>query len=275
MSETGISTVFCSWDFSNLYFSDPKLFAYRDSLGAAAFVFSRTDDTLRGLHYGGVVTNCPDQAFCADVVAQLTEYFQTEGVRSYQMRNHPFLSTIKVGTLIKEEPFVFIDLTRPSKELDAALSKQHRRCIRKADESGLKVVYSDDGRKYLNIFYDYYQARQEQMDVQPHAYAFFEQMFKSLRDHLIIGVVRQADQIFAVSLLLQDLDHVFMTYGGMSDEGYERYAKHLMVSDMMLRFKSIGFTKLVLGTGNNGKDSIFDFKRGFVNREHSVLTYGV
>jgi lipid II:glycine glycyltransferase (peptidoglycan interpeptide bridge formation enzyme) len=190
------------------------------------------------------------------------------------MRNHPFLSTIKVGKLIKEEPFVFIDLTRPQEELAAAITRQHRRCIRKAQQSGLSVMYSDKV-KYLKVFYEFYRMRQQQKGVGPKDFMFFDQMFRLLRGHLTFSIAQEAKKILAVSLLLKDSGDVFMTYGGMSDEGYERYAKHLMIYDMMSKFKSKRFSRLVLGTGNNGKDSIYDFKKGFTDRECSVCTYGI
>ena len=274
IEETGISTVFCSRAFSKLYCPDSKLFVYREGPGTAAFVFSQAKDTVSGLHYGGVLTNCPDEAFCSDVACSLIKYLHSQGVLRYQIRNHPFLNTIKVGELIKEEPFVFIDLTRSQEELVAAISRKHRRCIRRAQESGLEVVYSDDV-KYLKIFYEYYKVRQEQMGTHPHDYIFFDQMFRLLRDHLIIGVVRESNKVLAASVLLQDSGHIFMTYGGMSDEGYERHAKHLMIFDMMLKFKSKCFSRLVLGTGSNGKDSIYHFKKGFTDREYSIGTYGI
>ena len=247
---------------------------YRHGDRAAAFVFSQTKNAASGLHYGGVVTNCQDKVFCQDVSFTLIKYLHAQGVVSCHVRNHPFLSTIKVGKLIKEEPFVFIDLTRPREELITAITKQHRRCIRRAEESGLGVMYSDD-EKYLKVFYEFYKVRQKQMGIPPKGYVFFDQMFRVLRDYLIISVVRKANKLLAVSLLLKDSDNVFMTYGGMSDEGYERYAKHLMISDMMLKFKSKSFSRLVLGTGNNGKDSIYNFKKGFTDREYSICTYGI
>lgn len=274
IAETGISTVFCSRNFSKLYFPDPKLFVYQKGAGTAVFVFSHDKDTVKGLHYGGVITNCLDEAFCSDVACSLIKYLRTQGVVTYQIRNHPFLNTIKVGKLIKEEPFVFIDLTRPQEELVSAITRQHRRCIHRAQEKGLGCMYSDDV-KYLKIFYEYYKARQEQMDIHPHGYIFFDRMFRLLRDHLVIAVVRQSNKILAVSLLLQDSGNVFMTYGGMADEGYERYAKHLMIFDMMLKFKSKCFSRLVLGTGSNGKDSVYHFKKGFTDSEYSVCTYGI
>ncbi len=229
---------------------------------------------MSGLHYGGVITNCLDEAFGSDVSCALIKYLHAQGVVRYQIRNHPFLSTIKVGALIKEEPFVFIDLTRPQEELVAAITRKHLRCIRKAQEKGLGVIYSDDV-KYFKIFYEYYRARQEQLDLPPKGYGFFEQMFGFLRDQLIVGVVQEADKVLAASLLLQDSGHVFMTYGGMCDEGYERYAKHLMIFDMILKFKSEGFSRLVLGTGQSGKDSIYHFKKGFTDKESAVSIYGI
>lgn len=274
ISGTGISTVFCSRNFSKIYCTAPKLFVYRQGHRAAAFVFSQAKNTVSGLHYGGVVTNCQDKSFCQDVSSTLIKYLHAQGMVSCQVRNHPFLSTIKIGELIKEEPFVFIDLTRPGKEIEAGITKQHRRSIRRAQEGGLDAMYSDDV-KYLKIFYEYYRTRQEQIGIQPKSYMFFGRMFRLLRDHLMMGVVRKAEKVLAVSLLLKDSGNVFMTYGGMSDEGYECYAKHLMIFDMMLKFKSKCFSRLVLGTGNNGKDPIYNFKRGFTDRESSVCTYGI
>lgn len=274
LAEAGIRSVFLSREFSKLCFFDPVLFVYRRGIKVAAFVYSQDKDTARGLRYGGVIANCSDSSFCLEAASSVTDHLRAQGVRKCEIRNHPFLNTVRVGKLVKEEPFVFIDLTRPNKELVAAITKQHRRCIRRAEESGLDVMYSDD-KKYLKFFYEFYKARQKQMGIQPKGYMFFDQMFKSLKDHFIIGVVREANKVLAVSILLKDSGSVFMTYGGMSDEGYERYAKHLMIFDMILKFKSKCFSRLVLGTGSNGKDSIYNFKRGFTDKESSVCTYGI
>jgi|GEM_PF-4797392 len=274
LAGTGISTVFCSRDFSALYCPAPQLFVYRKGPHAAAFVFNRAQDTVSGLHYGGVITNCLDGDFCSGAAGALTEYLRGQGVSRYQIRNHPFLNTVKVGELLKEEPFVFIGLARPEEELVSAITKQHRRCIRRAQESGLDVIYTGDAR-YLKAFYGLYKTHQEQKGLQPKDHAFFDRMAGVLKDRLVMAVVRDADKVLAVSLLLQDAGDVFMTYGGMSEEGYGRYAKHLMISDMIAQFKSKGFSRLVLGTGNNGKDPVYDFKKGFTDKECSVRTYGV
>jgi hypothetical protein len=47
-----------------------------------------------------------------------------------------------------------------------------------------------------------------------------------------------------------------------------------MIYNLMLKFKERGYTRLILGTGNDGKDSIYKFKKGFTKGENHIYTYG-
>ncbi len=272
LRESGITSVFCHPEMAALFSPGAKLFLFREGAKAAVVVFSLKGANLSGLHYGGVVTNSPDKKFATAVVRALKFYCRSAGVVSCQLRVHPFLNTIKIGRRVGREALLFIDLCRPEKEIMAAVTKQHRRCIARARAGGMKVIYSHD-RTYLQVFYKYYAGRLKEKGVVPKAAAFFENMFNAFGEHLLIAVVRDAAQILAVSLLLKDGDDVFMMYGGMCAQGYERYAKHLMIADMIRTFKGQDIARLVLGTGTDGRDQIYRFKRGFTDSAAWVFTY--
>lgn len=273
-ADSGLDTVFCTWNFSKLFLPRSSLFVCREKFKLALVIISQFGQAVTSLHYGGILTNSQDKPFCREVVKSLRGYLSSLGIKNCYLRSHPFLDTIEIGQLVKEDPLIFIDLTRPENELVSAITKQHLRCAFRAKEKGLEVTLTDR-LEYLEVFYEFYKACQIKSGNQYREYVFFQRMLVLLKKNLIFSVVRDDKKLVAVSILLKDLGHVYMTYGGMSDDGYKNCAKHLMIFELIRRFKINGFSKLILGTGCDGKDSIYRFKRGFTDREHQVRTFKV
>ena len=253
---------------------DVSLFTVKKN-GALAFLpYYVQDDTLFSLRYGGMISNSKSKKFARFVSDRFLDHCRARKIRDIRIRNNPYINTIRVGEVIKKEPLVFIDLNRTGKDLYAQISEEHKRGLIKANGEHLVVGESKE-LKYLLLFYRFYGKLLSRKGKKPQGYVFFGKLYNHLKENINLVYVSYNDRVAAVSIILGSKPNVFMLYGAMSGDGYRKCAKHLMIYELMLRYKRRGYSRLVLGTGVDGEeDSIYRFKRGFGGQESYIYTYG-
>ncbi len=253
---------------------DIVFFRARKNGALALLPYYVRNNTLFSLRYGGMISNSKSKEFARFVSDSFTEYCRTRKIRDVRIRNNPYIHTIPVGEVIKKEPLAFIDLNRTQEDLYAGISQGHKRGIIKAKNERLVVGESQE-YKYLLLFYRLYGKLLSEKGKKPQDYVFFEKLYTHLKKNINLVYAAYNDRIVAVSIVLESKPHVFMLYGAMGKAGYRKYAKHLMIYEMMLRYKARGYCTLVLGTGVDGReDSIYRFKKGFGQQESHIHTYG-
>lgn len=232
------------------------------------------NNILFSLRYGGIVSSSKSKEFERFVSEQFMEYCKAQKVSAVRIRNNPFRSTIPVGHVIKKEPIVFIHLNQKLNDLYAGISQKHNERIQKAKNENLMVCESREIR-YLLLFYEFYSKLLLRKSGKPRNYLFFEELYNCLKHYLNLVYVVQNDRTVAVSIVLESKPNIFMLYGAMNEDGYKKCAKHLMIYELMRRYKKRKYSRLILGTGVDGKrDPIYRFKQGFTNREAYIYTYG-
>lgn len=239
----------------------------------AFFPYIIKKDVLYSLRYGGILTNYDKESFAEKVCSYFIEYCKSQNIKKIQIRNDPFIRAIKIGKIIKKEPFVYITLQKSERQLKEEISESHGKCIKKAMKEGLLAKETND-LKYLRIFYGLYNKILIKKGIAPQKFSYFAKMFFYLRDNLKLIYINHKQETIAVSIILKSNHNIFMMYGGMNETGYEKYAKHFMIYNLMLEYKRKRYKRLILGTGNRGRDSIYQFKRGFTNKDHHIYTYG-
>jgi len=129
--------------------------------------------------------------------------------------------------------------------------------------------------EYLNIFYKFYSTMMKKNNVPCQKISYFASLFLYLKKNLKFICVKYRRELIAISIILISGRNIFMMYGGMNNTGYEKYAKYFMIYQLMLKYKKRGYSRLVLGTGVDGKnDSVYLFKKGFTDTESYIYTYG-
>jgi len=232
------------------------------------------DAALFGLRYGGIVSNSDSKEFMQFVSDQFLDYCRGQKVERISIRNNPFEKTLPIGNIIKKEPLALIDLTQSLEELKKGFSKQHQKRLATAKSAQLTVFESRD-IKYLILFYKFYKNLLERKGEHPTDIVFFEKLYFYLKKNLNLIYIKDSAQVIAVSIILESKPNVYMLYGGMNGLGYQKCAKYLMIYNLMKKYMKKGYTRLILGTGVDGKqDSIYQFKRGFTDQESYVYTYG-
>ncbi|MBU4069529.1 MAG: peptidoglycan bridge formation glycyltransferase FemA/FemB family protein [Nanoarchaeota archaeon] len=273
IKDSDINSIFFKYEFAKFFFNNAKLIVFKDNERLALFCAIIKDKKIKSLRYGGILTNSLNKSFCELIKNRFIEYCRIHGIKKYVIRNHPFFNTIKIGELIKKEPFVFVDLNKPKRQLLNEISKKHIKNIKKAKAENLEIFETSD-LKYLKIFYQLYQNQLQLKGIIPQKYMFFKKMFDYFGDNLSFVCVKNKNDIIAISIILDDNSNVFMMYGGMNKKGYVKCAKYWMIYNLMFEYKKKGYSRLILGTGNDGKDSVYKFKQGFAKSEAYVDTYG-
>lgn len=230
-------------------------------------------DNLVGLRYGGIWLNTRDAAFGKSARKAFMLYCKEHGIRRFEIRNNPFILTLKVGKLMRREPFVYIPLGRNKKKPEEVIRREHMARIRKAQKLGVIVKESRHPR-YIRIFHEFYTILLKKKGVQPHNLAYFLTMSSCLKNKLKFIYAEYKKEVIAVSLIMIMDRDVFMTFGAMNDAGYATFAKYMMIRNLILAYKKQGFRNFVLGTGCEGKDAVYRFKRGFADKDYYIDTYG-
>ena len=263
--------VFYSWEFAKLQ-PNAKLYVYSNKYGMAILPFYTSKAILNSFRYGGLLTTNYTESFHKNCSKDLLRYCRDKCIERIRIRKHPFIKTIQIGKLIKKEPFVYVDLGEKKLNLDASISKKHFSCINKARKNGVEI-YESDNLKYLRIFYKMYKTLLAKKAVLPEKFSYFIEMSKYLGKDLSFSCAKYKNKIIAISIILKSNKNLFMMYGAMTDKGYNLYAKHLMIYELILKYKAKKYSRLVLGTGNLEHDSIYKFKSAFTNRTDHIFTY--
>jgi hypothetical protein len=272
VQEIKMNDIFYTNAFASIY-GQTKLFIYKRRNNIAIFPFMIKGNTLSSLYYGGMLYKKYDKIFFNEAIDDLCQYCKKNNLIKITVRKHPTLSIIKMGKVIKKEPFVYIDLRESYIELKNAISKLHFKCIKKAFRERLSMFETRQFR-YLKTFYKFYKNILERKGVSPQNFSYFMKIFLLLRNNTKFICVKYKEEIIAVSIILRSNDNIFMMYGGMNETGYKKFAKHFMIHNLIVSYKKKGYKNLILGTGNTEGDSIYQFKRGFTNKNHYIYSYG-
>lgn len=247
-----------------------RYFKFVDGENLSYFPHILEDGVLSGLRYGGIYTNCQHPVFLEKVKNEFEGYCRSNNVRKVCIRENPFVQTVKIGDIVRREPFVYINLTKTGEELRRGISRSHTKCIQNAVRQGLVFEEVKD-LKYLKIFYKFYKDVLTPRGVDIRGFSYFTKIFLHLKKYAQLVCVRHKKMITAVSIILKFGPDVFMTHGGMREEGYRNYAKHFMIYNLIFTYKKKGCQRLILGAGHEGQDSIYNFKKGFSHSDKEVF----
>jgi len=262
--------IFFTRKFSD--FSKALLFYYDDGNNRAIFPFVTSGSTMCSQRYGGIILKKKDGSFFKKAADELYSYCRNNDLNAIIIRKHPFAPVLTLGEPVKTEPFVYIELDKKIDEIRSYITKHHQKNINKACNNDLGIAESRSVTE-LTTFYSFYSGKMKEKNIKDHGFEYFQRLSSCLKDKLRYISVKSKNEVIAVSLVLESDLNAYMLYGSMSDEGYKKLAKYYMIFNLISKYKAKGFRRLVLGTGNAGNDPIYNFKRGFQDKDHYIDTY--
>lgn len=250
-----------------------KLFTFQSGAKKAILPHYIQNNVIFGLRYGGIVTSSIEREFYRNVRNKFLEYCVNNSIKSVKLRVNPFQKSIQVGNQILREFIAYINLTIGLKQLSSNFSGGHLKRLRKSLGNGLSYHVTNE-KKHLIQFYKLYSDDMSLKGLKFHNFEYFDRLYCFLKGSLRFYCVKREDKIIAISMLLESKPNLHMLFGAMSDKGYQLYAKHYLIYNVIRNYKLYNYGKIILGTGVEGKnDPIYQFKQGFTKDRCFCYTY--
>jgi Acetyltransferase (GNAT) domain len=220
---------------------------------------------------GPLITAPHDAQWVDDSFAAFKELARRTGLISAFVRLHPLvgLSAEAVaahGIVVYHGPVVYIDLTKPPKQLDAETRENHRRDIARLHKLGF-AARVDDWSLY-NSFRSLYRSTMQRVAAAKFYFfsdTYFEEVRHALKHCLHFCVVVAPNGDLAAAGLFTQTDGIVEYHLGGSAEPYLRHAaSKLMFYAIRQWARASGYRLLNLGGGVGGQPGpLLNFKAGF------------
>jgi len=222
--------------------------------------------------YGGPLYDAADETLLKQFREEFLNYCSNENIVCEFIRFHPMLQNnwgmeehLKVSF---DRETVFLDLTRSNEELIKNYSRNHRREIKRASQSGMefKALEKEEVLEFIDDFYQLYKKTMDKVNASAYSYfsiEYLKQIFTSLSDNAVLGAVFLKDKMTASVLCLYEGEtlhgHLAASDVQFLNMGCNSYIYH----NMALWGKQKGLKSFHLGGGHVGRDTLFQFKYRF------------
>jgi hypothetical protein len=191
--------------------------------------------------------------------------------------NHEPVGKFSTGTTQQLGQIVYVDLSCSEEEIFAAMSRPHRRRIRRAGENPDLGIRCSNDVGYLKYFVDLYTETMRRVGAH-NKYLFspdfFQAAYRTLSEHLDCWYVTYKGDIITGWLILKHGNLAYSWLSGSSREYFHLHADTFVVSRSLLQLKKEAFRYLILGGGRSAaKDSLFAFKAGFSELRRDFYVY--
>jgi hypothetical protein len=232
--------------------------------------------------YAGPITSAapPDAALIAGFQASLRAMAAENRVVAVFARLHPLLEQATIlqglGEIRGHGSTVSIDLQRPTQELLALYSSNHRRNLEKLRKTGF-TCRLDSTVAGLDRFIAVYHENMRRVGASDY-YLFERDYFLTLRERLgdrLQLLLCEQDRVLAGGALFMVEGGIVQYHLGAVASDFLRLAPlKLLLDEGRAIFAERGCGVLHLGGGRGGaEDSLFQFKTGFSNRRHPFTTW--
>lgn len=201
-----------------------------------------------------------------DFYTHFHEYCVENRIVSEFVRFHPLENLQERHTFNGEAVSVGRQVIRDLKQpITKNMSKSLRKNYHVALENGVTVQFDSDGKR-LNKFLELYYETMDRNQAESYYYfptSFFEQMFRSLKDHFLFTHVYFKGEMIASGLALYGRDYSYGFLGGTTEAGYRHNANACLEIETMKWMKEKGLSYYIMGGGYDGEDGIYNFKKQF------------
>lgn len=242
-------------------------------------------DVISPYGYSGVLLQQADAAFLRRAIAQVRQYWRSEGICSAFLRFHPILNAeLLEGAALPDPPSVVLggetvtlDLSLSESEQWGQYTGSQRNKVRKAEREGLtaQVIPFAQG---LEAFLALYEQTMHRVGAQADYYSFdrgyFTEMSQTLGSHLHLCTVTLEEQVICASLYSECNGVVQSLFRGSASEFLKHSPSSLEVHQMRQWSSQQGWRYLHLGggVGSSQGDGVFKFKASFSHLRHRFFT---
>jgi len=211
----------------------------------------------------------------AETVAAMLQAFRevgaAAGIVSAFLRFHPMLPLPEApfreaGTLVEHGATVYLDLSLPREELDRQTRVNHLADVRRLEREGFRVLVDRWDR--LDDFVRIYEQTMRYRSADAFYFfdrAYYEDLRRSLGDHLHLSIVQAPDGAAAAAGLFSRIDGLVQFHLSGTSEDYRRTGPAKMMLVHMRDWAKVGGARILHLGGGVGcrEDSLAFFKQGF------------
>lgn len=231
-------------------------------------------DIISPYGYGGIYMSeavSSDSNFIRKFISIFNDYCMDNNIVSEFIRFHPLQKNYKffanVYSLRHVNDNVYINLKQTEKEISQNIAKRHRYCIRKAIAKGVNIKF-DNNFEDIDKFIKLYEGTNDKNKASDFYYFkkdFFSSLKKSFGNKIKLVTASIDDKIVSASLFIFNEKEVYYFLSGTNKLGYNVFACHLLLHEVILKAKNDGKESFNLGGGLAINDNLFLFKSGFSN----------
>lgn len=223
--------------------------------------------------YGGAIYEGPKE-----LKQKVSEKYETlfikqlidRGVVSEFVREDLFqekLTLRKCGSQIKQQSNVVVDLEISMEDRWYVYKHKVRKNVKKARESGLRVVFDKTGRylcDFLNVYYNTLK-RTNAVDsfyIKEEKFRYLNNYFGEANASLFVHVFDN-DQVVSTELLLLSPDTIYSFLGGTLSSHFDKRPNDLLKHEVIQWGMESGYRHYILGGGALPNDGVFRYKESF------------
>ncbi len=223
--------------------------------------------------YTGPISTTVDRSFLDEADKAFCEYCKSENIISEFIRFNPLLqnqqylegnNTVK---LIELRDYVAVDLNTIDDSLMTAYTPQNRNKIRKAEKSGVKIEFDENGNFY-SVFVKIYLDNMARLQAAK-MYLFSAEFFIGLQEMVlksgVLLIAKMEEEIIGATVFFKSnlYSHYFLS--SVSEAGRKNGVSNLMVHKGLLWAKENNTQIMHLGGGVTAEDDdpLLVFKKNF------------
>lgn len=265
--------------FEKIEHAEMKHFHYNSPYGNISYTFLKREipyridgkvyyDITTAYGYGGPlateVTNmhflmegftCAFEHYCKENLI-VSEFIRFHLMENKNIRDHYHGELGEIG------PHISRDLT---KSMDQDFSKSLFKTVKKANQSGLRIVTDQTG-DHLDKFMELYYSTMDRNNAEKFYYfdkSFFLELHKNLPEKFVYSFVFLEDKVISAHLTLFGDTYAYGFLGGNLQEYFHYDANTFLEYHMIDWLKKKNLSYYTVGGGYRGEDGIYNFKKKF------------
>jgi len=229
-------------------------------------------DIITPYGFGGPLVDFPDEDLLREFRQAFEDYCQEHKLISEFIRfnpmltNHRFLEAFMDVVCHRES--VYMDLTRDGEEMNKFIHHNHLRNIAKGKRNGLDfaVFEGEEALSYVRDFYRLYKETMDKVHAAPYYYfseEFVKLLLTGMKGNSLLAAVFHQGEMIAACLSIYDGGIIHYHMGASRKDKLQLGSNPYLFYHLALWGRDRGFTRLHLGAGHEGRDSLFQFKHRF------------
>jgi|GEM_PF-2497486 len=184
-------------------------------------------------------------------------------------RFHPIIRNENLmhvsAQVVKNDEFVFVDLSRSESEIRKLFKHSVRKCIKKSEREGV-TCFSEKNFDHIDAFLDIYIRTMDRNSAENFYYFskdFFTKLCEYCPDNFTFFYASVSGEIVSCELVLHYGIYSHSFLGGTTSKGMQLCANSQLKSYIIFHMKHLNCEYFLLGGGSTPNDGIFNYKKSF------------